>query len=366
MIVVGGGPAGAVAATSLSALGLRSVVLEAATTARWKPGEALAPECNPILERAGLSQPLAARPDIARRSAGVRSLWGSSEIWFRDGFCEPLGAGWIIDRGGFERFLGARAVEAGAEWMWGARVHGAKRSGAGWRLGLSGAAAKHLEARVIIDATGRPAGIARRLGARRIQYDSQVADVAAWRTADLAQAAWVSVESEPDGWWYSVAGPNGYQLLARFQHRSALRSGAAMPRAGIRDALASTQFMRTVVTLPPRAELAHEAIVNAGSAALDHAAGEGWLAIGDAAAAFDPISSQGLSNAIASAQAAAQAVRSWIDGNRDALDAYAARMTATYDVYRRGVGAHYRTETRWPNRPFWRRHHDAGAADAGG
>jgi flavin-dependent dehydrogenase len=363
--VVGGGPAGAIAATTLSSLGLRTAVLEAATATRWKPGEALAPECNPILERAGLSRTLAARPDIALRSAGIRSVWGSSEVWFRDGFREPLGAGWIIDRSGFEEFLSARAIEAGAEWIWGARVHSAERSGAGWRLGISGPAAKHLYARVIIDATGRPAIIARRLGARRIQFESQIANVVAWRTACPAEAAWVSVESEPDGWWYSASGPNGYHLLARFQHRAATRSGAGTPGAGIGDAFAATRFMRTVVTLPPRRELAHEAIVNAGSAALDHAAGEGWLAIGDAAAAFDPISSQGLSNAIASAEAAATAARSWIEGSRDALDAYAARMTATYDAYRRGLRAHYRTETRWRDRPFWRRHHDERVADAG-
>ncbi len=306
---------------------------------------------------------LAARPDIALRSAGIRSLWGTGEVRFRDGFSESLGAGWIIDRNGFEELLSARAIEAGAEWIWGARVRAVERSGAGWRLGISGRAAKHLDARIIIDATGRPAIIARRLGARRIQFESQIANVAAWRTACPADAAWVSVESEPDGWWYSASGPNGYHLLARFQHKSLTPSGAGKPSAGLRNALAATRFMRTVVALPPSLELAHEATVNAGSAALDRPAGEGWLAIGDAAAAFDPISSQGLSNAIASAEAAAHAARSWMEGSRDALDVYAARMTATYDVYRRGLQAHYRTETRWRDRPFWRRRHDGGVAD---
>jgi flavin-dependent dehydrogenase len=362
--VVGGGPAGAVAAATASSFGLRTVVLEAATTPRWKPGEALAPECNPILDRVGLSALLASRPDVARRSAGIRSAWGSGEIAYRDGFREPLGAGWIIDRSRFEQLLSARAVEAGTEWFWGMRLRAIERCDDGWRLDTSGPAAHRFDARIVIDATGRPASVARRLGARRIQYQSQIANVVAW-TAEPVEAAWVSVESDPDGWWYSASAPNGSQLLAQFRDSTASQAGVSKPHIDMHEAITATQLMRCVVALPPREALTHRAVVSAGSAALDHAAGEGWLAIGDAAAAFDPISSQGLSNAIASAEAAATAARNWIEGGRDALAAYAARMTATYDVYRHGLRTHYRTETRWRDRPFWRRHHDGRAADEG-
>jgi flavin-dependent dehydrogenase len=112
-------------------LGLRTIVLEAARAPRWKPGEVLAPECNPILKELGLWGLLAARPDLAISSAGVRSRWGSEDTYFRDGFCEPLGAGWIIDRRAFEMFLSERASAAGADWVWGARVGSAERQDGG-------------------------------------------------------------------------------------------------------------------------------------------------------------------------------------------------------------------------------------------
>jgi 2-polyprenyl-6-methoxyphenol hydroxylase-like FAD-dependent oxidoreductase len=239
--VVGGGPAGAVAAATASSLGLRTVVLEAATKPRWKPGEALAPECNPILDRVGLSAPLASLPDVARRSAGIRSAWGSGEIAYRDGFRESLGAGWIIDRARFEQLLGARAVEAGAEWFWGMRLRAIERCDDGWRLDTSGPAAHRFDARIVIDATGRPASVARRLGARRIQYQSQIANVVAW-TAEPVEAAWVSVESDPDGWWYSASAPNGSQLLAQFRDSTAAQAGASKPRIDLHDALAATRL----------------------------------------------------------------------------------------------------------------------------
>ena len=63
--IAGGGPAGAVAGMVCASLGLRTIVLEAAAEARWKPGEVLAPECNPILRELGLWSVLASRPDVA-------------------------------------------------------------------------------------------------------------------------------------------------------------------------------------------------------------------------------------------------------------------------------------------------------------
>jgi flavin-dependent dehydrogenase len=298
---------------------------------------------------------LAARPDIALRSAGVRSVWGSSEISFRDGFREPLGAGWIIDRRGFEELLSTRAMEAGAEWVWGARVHAANRSDAGWRVRSSSRTADGLHGRVIIDASGRPASIARRLGARHIQHESQIANVVAWQIARPSEAAWISVESEPDGWWYATLGPDGSQFLVWFKDSTAVQAGAGRLHANMSEAFAATRFMRSIVPSPPRLGLIRQAVASAGSAALDRSAGEGWLAVGDAAAAFDPLSSQGLSNAIASAEAAAHAAHRWIGGDSEALNAYSARMTSAYGLYRRGLLNHYRSEKRWRDRPFWRR-----------
>jgi flavin-dependent dehydrogenase len=54
---------------------------------------------------------------------------------------------------------------------------------------------------------------------------------------------------------------------------------------------------------------------------LSAAAGEGWIAVGDAASAFDPIASQGLFNALSSALVATGALLS-----ADGLSPAAARL----------------------------------------
>jgi flavin-dependent dehydrogenase len=323
-------------------LGLRTVVLEAAAEPRWKPGEVLAPECNPILRELGLWSELAARPGVAISCAGVRSRWGGDDEFFRDGFREPLGAGWIIDRRAFEAMLSQRAVGAGSHWVWGARVASAERRDGAWRIAIP---AGCLDARLLIDATGRPAKLARGLGARRIRHQPQIATVARW-PAGRSRSAWLNIESVPDGWWYAVTDPGGARILARFGDRASHDT--------IREAFAATHFLKSVFALPATTEPVRTANFNAESTALDRCAGEGWLAVGDAATAFDPIASQGLPNALASANAAGHAAYGYLRGRFDAVEAYAAEMAAAYEFYLRGVQVHYRSERRWADQPFWK------------
>jgi len=339
-------------------LGLRTVVIEAEIEARWKAGEVLPPECNPILKHLGLWSLLRARPDLATPSAGVRSRWGSDDISFRDGFCESLGTGWIIDRQAFETFLSEQALAAGADWLWGAHVRSANRQDSLWHLSLRISAELLLRARFLIDATGRRASLARRLGARRVRYQPQIGTVSRWRGSSPTQAPWLNIESVPDGWWYAVSTPGGLHILAWLGDHTA--SGPA--QLGIRGAFGATRFLQSVFPEPPPSEHLRSAVLNAESTALDRCAGPGWLAIGDAAMAFDPIAAQGFSNAFASANAAVSAAHDYLQGRPEAADAYAADMSTTYAFYVNGVKQHYRSEQRWLDHPYWRARHAMKAA----
>jgi flavin-dependent dehydrogenase len=82
VVIVGGGPAGAVAGMACAVLGLRTIVLEAATEPRWKPGEVLAPECNPILKELGLWALLDGRPESKAYVANVAISMTSAGVFF--------------------------------------------------------------------------------------------------------------------------------------------------------------------------------------------------------------------------------------------------------------------------------------------
>jgi 2-polyprenyl-6-methoxyphenol hydroxylase-like FAD-dependent oxidoreductase len=95
--------------------------------------------------------------------------------------------------------------------------------------------------------------------------------------------------------------------------------------------------------------------VAAHGAFLEPATGPGWLAIGDAAISLDPLSSQGLLNALYTGLAAAESIARHLVGDAGALADYASTLLGIEKAYRRNLSDCYGMERRWPDAPFWRR-----------
>lgn len=87
---------------------------------------------------------------------------------------------------------------------------------------------------------------------------------------------------------------------------------------------------RLVASVIPTGEAV---ITDAGSSHLDRFSGKGWLAVGDAAVAFDPLSSQGLSNALANGFYAGHALADDLLGKPGSRDAYEHEVATGYDAY---------------------------------
>ncbi len=85
-------------------------------------------------------------------------------------------------------------------------------------------------------------------------------------------------------------------------------------------------------------------------------AGAGWLALGDAAAAYDPLSSHGIGSAMGSGFYAGQAIASSLAGHpEEARTAYLQLLQDAYGACLDLQRYHYAQERRWPDAPFWRR-----------
>jgi flavin-dependent dehydrogenase len=96
-------------------------------------------------------------------------------------------------------------------------------------------------------------------------------------------------------------------------------------------------------------------IVPANSYRMERVAGGNWLAVGDAATAWDPLSSQGIQKALESGLAAARTVDESRRSNQAVLDAYGTRTAEEFSQYRRLHAHYYGQERRWPDSPFWNR-----------
>jgi flavin-dependent dehydrogenase len=367
--IAGGGPAGAVAALVLARRGVRVVVLEACAAPALKVGETLPPSLAPLLRHLGLDSVLAREGHLP--SQGNRAHWGAADPAESPFLANPYGPGWHVDRRQFEAQLAETASAAGADWRWGCRVESCTAAAkGGWRLEISGPAGSEvLELDFVADATGRPAALARRLGARRLRYDRLVGISALLASGSPAADTYTLVDAVPNGWWYSALLADGRLAVALLGDGDLLPRDLLGPES---DPAAWKRLLQETAATRERVEAHGYEIAGplralpAESSRLDAITGEGWLALGDAAAAYDPLSSYGVASAMGSGFYGANAIADLLEGGQEARLAHIAPIAYT-EVMQRAYGSyldllreHYARERRWPEAPFWRRRQEAG------
>jgi flavin-dependent dehydrogenase len=355
VVVAGGGPAGSAAALALrrERPELHVTVLEASAFASWRAGETLAPGGRTILEGLGCWEHV--RDACVRESYGTRAVWGGDEPYDNEFVFSMRGSAWQLDRRAFDAALLAAAGDAGAEVRLATRLIGGYRARDGtWQLttvrdGVSAA----LDARCVIDATGRGAHFASRQGARRVFADRLVGLSLTWETGADFDDATTLVEACSDGWWYSAALPHGRAVTCWMSDADIVRAENMREPARVLAHLGTMRFtgarMRGAAPcLPVHARSAR-------SQQLLPVTGDGWVAAGDAASAFDPLSSAGIVKALHSGKLAAYTVLDMLGGDergRTRYERHAAREYAEYLATRRKF---YAEERRWPDVPFWSR-----------
>jgi flavin-dependent dehydrogenase len=351
VLIVGVGPAGAVAARVLAA-SHSVIVVDREAVPPFRIGESLPGAAARLLRDLGLLDSFAAGGH--RPSLGQASAWGSDRLIRRDAFLDPDGPGWRIDRAAFETMLRQGAEERGANLIAPAKLAQLDRDGDGWIARVeSDAGVRSVRARFVMDASGRAASVARAGGGLLVAGDRLVC-----RYVRLPCEApnkldnVLTVEAVPDGWWYGAVLPDGGRLLAFHTDADLPAARISRDAAGFRHLLRETRWVNTLGANGLNAPIAS---ASARSQWLAAPSGADWCAVGDAALAFDPLAGQGLFNALYTGLRGAQAVAAALAGDGSRLAAYGERVTAIRDAYRRNLASYYVMETRFADRPFWLR-----------
>ncbi len=347
--VVGGGPAGAAAVLELANNGLRAILLESQPSPTCKIGETLPPEARLVLRSIGVWEMFLRDGQLP--SAGICSSWGSSEVAERDFIFNPHGCGWQLDRAKFEGLLLRAAKKRGATVLQGETVRGLRRVEGIWIIELN---SRSVLASWVVDASGRRAAIARRMDVIRIILDQLVSiSTIAPSGEKIESDNRTFIEARPDGWWYSALLPDGRRMLA-FQTDAEFVKGQQWrdPR-WFRTKLAETEHLSTLLESEGSRTDGTCYLTSAHSGRLYRCFGEGWVAAGDAAQSYDPLSGQGILSALTSGQQAGRALSS--DGPKisQALLTYCAAMESRWKRFLQQRRHFYAMEQRFGHSPFW-------------
>jgi len=309
-----------------------------------------------VLQLRALDPALAAAAGVHGESAGITAYWGSETAHHTDYFLHPGQHGLNLSRPRFDGDL-ARAAESSGVAIWrSATVKRAVRSNAVWQVDIDrNGSTDRAAISLIVDATGRLATFSRRQGARIHAHDRQVAVVAFQDCEEAAHSSRRSIiEAARDGWWY-CAPINATRSLCMFvtDHDLLPRVAKRELRAWWLDRLGEATHVPQQFREPAR--LREFVIRSARSQCLDITFGSGWLAVGDAAMAFDPLASQGIIKALDQGRRAATSISAYLAGDDSSLERFALHLRREYAIYQATRHQYYRLEQRWPQSIFWRR-----------
>jgi flavin-dependent dehydrogenase len=347
VIVAGAGPAGAAASFMLTCSGYRTLLADKLVDRGCKIGETLPGAAARLLRSVGLPAPEAGGPH--NRVGVIFSSWNSEGLFARDSIRDPYGPAWRLDRRRFDADLRQAAISAGAIYR-NTYVRDLQREGGSWEVRLCDG--EIVRSRWIIDATGRWAALARRLGMNRLRDRPLIALYGVGKVDVDSPPDRTIVEATCDGWWYAARLPSGVPM-AGF-HTDARKAALlrTQPDAWI-AALAHTRHISEFAS----PEMFSEPLraLDATGGRLVKFEGDRWIACGDAAMSFDPISGQGIFSALESGHAAAMTVIHALNGKTQTLRGYSSQMNDVWSIYRARAQAVYRNERRWQNIGFWAR-----------
>ncbi len=349
--IIGGGVAACAAALSLGDTGLSTVLVAPALDGADCIGEFLSSSANALLRELGVAESFAAGP---HRPAHVTyAAWGISLLAQRHSIGLPDGPGHVLNRTAFLRMLRQAASRSGTTEVCGTLDDFTREAGI-WSLRLSEGTS--LTSRFVLDCSGRAAVLGRRV-ATLYRSDRLVAASAFLQQQDqtVDPTPATMIEAVPHGWWYASLLPDKRMAVALFGDPDTLPHNLSHERAAFSQAISKTENLNKWIQSAGFAVDSPARVMSAGTTRLESAAGKTWAAAGDAAVAFDPLSSHGLTSALWGGRQAALAAAAALAGNDVPLAHYAETVHVAIERFLIEQRAVYSLEQRWSSQPFWQR-----------
>ena len=352
VIIAGKGIAGLVVSLLLKRKSIPHLLLDR-TTARKQLalGETLPPSALPLLQSLGLLDLF--ESNSLHRTRGYHSAWGSTTITDHNFFFHsPFQHGLKINKQSLEQDLEDMTSENILRFE---KLTAIRLEEQGVTVELQNDREQIvLRGRCLVEATGRNRALLKLLGIPSEEYDQLTAYSCHLPRREHPKITHsVLVESFEHGWGIVSRLSDEMQVMSLFSRlcvgiHKELKDYACWPAilfgtAHLRDFLSARAGIRVVGG-------------DAGSSRAAQLAGKCWLATGDAAIAFDPLSSHGITNAVYTAYRAVEAIALHLsDPDEKHFRKYAESLSTIFATYLGTRHVLYQRERRWPRAAFWTR-----------
>ncbi len=315
ILVVGGGPAGSTAATLLSRMGRKVILLEKAHHPRFHIGESLLPMNLPLFERLGVLDKVHAmgvfKPGADFEADNER---GYNSFAFRRAIGDSPPHAYQVWRQDFDKMLFDHARDSGADAREGheavaveqvdprcSQVDVRTDDGQSYRI----------TAQYVVDATGRDTFLSSKKRLRRKNMEHQSAAIFGhFRNAQVRpgdDAGNISIYRFDHGWIWMIPLPAGVMSVGAVCRPAYLKQRKGKTVDFLMDTLNRSEGVRKRIEA---AELLGGEVRVTGNYSYDSVkmGGPGWLMIGDAFAFLDPVFSSGVYLAMSGAEQAAHVI----------------------------------------------------------
>ena len=350
--IIGGGPAGSIAATALALAGRKVVLFEREKFPRFHIGESLLPFSMEAFQRLGLLPKLDAAGFIRKYGAEITSGCGHGEIrfYFRDGFRSKTPTAFQVERSKFDKILLDHARECGADVREETSVQDivlANRP----RLAIkeSSGSVEEIETDYLLDCSGRHSILGTRLGLKReyagLQKFAIYAHYEGARQPAGIDGTLTRMVRGQDHWFWIIPLSAEKISVGVVMDTSRFRAFARSPAEVLEAMLDEQPIMRERLSGARRVSKVYASGDYSYRNSSLH--GERWLMAGDAAGFIDPIFSSGVFLAILSGEKAADAIHRALASPQQAqklFSRYERHLAKVMRLYLQFVYSWYRQE----------------------
>ncbi|NHN25980.1 NAD(P)/FAD-dependent oxidoreductase [Flavobacterium jejuense] len=361
VVIVGAGVAGCATALAIKKVNksLRVAIIERNKSIEnpFKIGETLPPQTSKQFQNLNIWEAFLSCNFSS--SYGTSSLWGSNELYTNEYIFSPYGYGWNLDRNRFDQFMMEQAKLKAVDFYFNTSCVSSELENSQWQLECESDFKKvFVTASFVVDASGKKAAFSTLQGIKKVKSDKQVG---IYRFYDVKQDNEVKVkegivvETNENGWWYSATLPN-HKLVLGYMTDSDLANDLKIKSAANFDTLLQETKITRERTISFKTKTT-PFLVAAQTQYLSTSVGEGWLAVGDAASSYDPISSLGIYKSLVMSQWASFAIIDSLKKVENGLKKYNHLIKQDFQLYEEKRLGYYQQEKRFSEAIFWKRRH---------